>query len=473
MPPLTLWLVDRSRVEAGLEHCRRARYLRYHAGPHGYGWDRKAQSIPAVTGQLIHTPLAGLHTWMAEFDALPSDQRVHAAIHAGIAEYQQIIDQRGLRLIFGEADLVAQTHEQLALLEGLVWTWARVGLPAFHVEHRIVEVEREDVTVLGCTCGLGDKIGTPEDHDARHCSGVGWMTRGDVIAQHRVTGAYSYHEFKTTADAGMNWEAQWAYRTQMLAGVLGAEARLGVMIDAVYVHGLIKGKRLSEYSQETRSYSGPKYQQSPLVYAYRRPANPPLLPEDWAAKHSYVDDLGKSRKLGKDYQRTGVWEVPAEIWSEGSDCLSPLDYWTRLLLNEGTLAGCYRQVGPIYRAGWKLESFAAQLIAEEARWRNNLWTLYEAQSSPPIKYLAPLDFGHPYVQAELDELFPQTRGQACRSYFGDTCAFEPVCEHTPGWEDLARMGYLPRRPHHQPELDQAIGRGLLPPDAGAAEAGDE
>src|SRR5262249_26989699 len=150
-------------------------------------------------------------------DQLPSDQVVYAAITDATAQYRTLIDARGLALTMDAVALDLRVHEQLALLEGLTWVFVRVALPGLLAEHQIVFVEEEDVTVLGCTCGLGDRIGDATDHDARGCNGIGWMTRGDFITRRRSLETYAYHDIKTTGDASQNWEAQWSYQAQLVA----------------------------------------------------------------------------------------------------------------------------------------------------------------------------------------------------------------------------------------------------------------
>ena len=462
---LSLWLVDRSRYEEGTGHCLRGRYLQYHAGPHGYGWQRKAQSIPTVTGTLVHAPLAAVLAYVAETDRLPSDEVVYTAITQAQDTYRTLVEKRGLATLLEPALLTQRVNEQLALLEGLVWTWVRQALPGFHAQYRVLEVEREDVTVYGCTCGLGDGIGTAEAHDARACHGIGWMTRGDALCVDRLVPVHSYHDFKTTGIANLNWEAQWKYRVQLVAGVLGAEQRLGIQVDQVYIHALIKGRYESEWNPETRKADGPKFQNSPLVYGWRRPGNPPLAEEDWAASYNYVGEDGKAHRLTKDYKRTGIWALPPEVWQQG--CVSPGDYWSRFLASTGKRNDCYRVIGPIGREDWKLKAFLGQLQGEEQRWQAILWALYDLQVTQGKA------FASAEVQAYLDRYVPQNRGSACHNYYGDTCPMVPVCERHSGWEEPGLMGFIARRPHHDPELQQAIGRGLLPPTDGEAEEYEE
>lgn len=464
--PLQLWLTSRSAFETGVEHCARDRYLSYHAGPHGYGWARKAQSIPTLTGTLIHLPIAEILHRVQATDALPTSDQVYAAIQRGVAAYDKVIETRGLRLIIDEADLTFRRAEQVLLLEGLVWAWARTVLPAFHVEHRVLLVESEELSVIGCTCGLGDRIGTGPDHDARECQGIGWQTRGDVIVERReAPHTRSYWDFKTTGEASQNWEAQWLYRVQLVAGVLGAEQRLECEIDEVYIQALIKGPNKREWDPAQGAAVGPKYQNSPLVYGWRRPANPPLLPEDWVASYYFVGDDQKRHSLGKTYKRRLLSEFPAEIWQQNG-CLSPLDYWTRWIEPTGLLAQQMKWVGPIYRKEWELQSFLTQLVGEERRWQQILWTLHDLTA-------AGHGWGSPQFMEALDRMVPMARGSACHNFYGDTCPNLHICNREAGWEDPALMGMIPRRPHHSWELEQAMSRGLLPESYGAEEWGED
>jgi hypothetical protein len=72
-------------------------------------------------------------------------------------------------------------------------------------------------------------------------------------------------------------------------------------------------------------------------------------------------------------------------------------------------------------------------------------------------------------QIALDRLFP--RSYECRRYgMRMKCQFEDPCLFREGWADPIGSGqFIERRPHHKDELEQAIDRGLLLPDEGAAD----
>lgn len=455
--PLTLWLTDRSRYETGTGHCHRARFINAHAGPNGYGWVRKASSVPLVTGTMIAQVQEAVHSQVLTTGAIPADVQVQAWLDEAIAVYLTTVETRGLSHIVDPAELDKRVTEQLTLLQSLIWLWVDIGLPQLLAEWEILLVEQEAVSVLGCTCGLGDRLGTAEEHDARQCQGIGYMTRGDLVTRHRINrDRYAYHEFKAPGETNVNTDAAWQYRVQLISGVMGAEDVIGHQIDEVYLHQLIKGKRQAEWDYVEKKAVGPKFQDSPLVYGWKRPANPPLLAEDWADKFNYVDDLGKNRKLGKDYQRTGIWELTPEAG------IAPARYWGRWM-DQTLRASKYRPIGPLMRHEIRLGEFTRQLIGEESRWQAILWELHDSGKQ----------WGDPDYMALLDRLVPQTRGQSCHSYYGEPCAALRLCDREDGWETPELVGYIPRRPHHRPEMDAAIGRGLLPPDEGLAEIGGD
>lgn len=471
--PLNLWLTDRSRYEAGIIHCPRARLYRYHHGDHGYGWDVQASSMPTLTGGLVHEPITAIWSECQRLEAAgippapPTAEWVYVnAILPACAKFASIVETRGLGVITDPQELGLRVIEQQTLLEGLVWTYYYTVLPRFLEEYRVVLVEQELPVVLGCTCGLNN-TGTLHDHDARECRGIGYMTRADLVAQHRLLGHYRYDEVKTTSDASTNWEAAWQYRAQVLTGVLGAEQQLGVTIDEVWIHGLIKGSFKAAWDPDTKRANGPKYQNSVLCYGWCQPANPPLSEEVWEHSYDLPPDVitGKGKKLPKTFKRTGIWEMASATW-EAKACLSVSHYWCLLLLNAGLLEPQYRAVGPLRREAWRLLSVTTQIVGEEQRRQVGMWALYDALTA--VDY----DWAHASVIAVMDQYFPQAGGDACHSYFGSTCAYLRLCQHAPGWERPGDIGYIMRRPHHEPELDQMKARGLAPMAWGLAEEGE-
>jgi hypothetical protein len=107
--------------------------------------------------------------------------------------------------------------------------------------------------------------------------------------------------------------------------------------------------------------------------------------------------------------------------------------------------------------------------ADEAQWQEIAWKLYEAQQ-PPSNVVdnaasrAAYGWASPEFQTLLDQLVPCS--WECRPYGKEhQCEFVRICHRDQGWQDPIGSGYfVPRRPHHAPELEQAIARGLLVAD---------
>jgi hypothetical protein len=105
------------------------------------------------------------------------------------------------------------------------------------------------------------------------------------------------------------------------------------------------------------------------------------------------------------------------------------------------------------------------MLAEEIRWQGILWDLYEYQQKFP--------WASPEFQAKLDELVPQSWN--CRPFGKEhQCEMTKICFRESGWDNpLAMGGYQPRLPHHTPETEQAVARGLLAEEALELDEEDE
>jgi hypothetical protein len=114
------------------------------------------------------------------------------------------------------------------------------------------------------------------------------------------------------------------------------------------------------------------------------------------------------------------------------------------------------------RQDQQLQVLLRGFLGEERRWQDTLWTLYEHQFKG-------YTWESPEYQALLDELVPCSWN--CRPFGAEhQCEFVRICHRHEGWTDPIGSGhYQPRLPHHDPELQQAVARGLLPAEAATAE----
>lgn len=458
MSPLSLWLTDRSRYAIGTGRCARERYLKNHAGPTGYGWTHKSESLPLMTGRYVHEAIETLYTHLKETDTFPTVAIIRSAIATAIGAYERKVEQRGFRGLLQSESTDLVVKEQTYLLIGLVWTFCHTVLPWIHRTYRITENETESIYVLDCTCGLGSAVLDAEAHDAKQCLGIGQMLRQDCIAEHRESGNLAYFEAKTTGWGGDNWAPQWETKPQLGIGSFGVVERYGKEITENFIVGLYKGSRKTVKAKDPFE-SDQVRQESPFCYGFLKAGNPPLATDDWKPSYEWMDESGATRRVGRDYQKTGVWTIEEGDWpvwvaSKHADpTLTPAECWVNFL-PPSVLEKQVFLVGPLNRQDSQIASLKRQIVGEERRWQEILWKLYEKQSE-----------GHGWAsdafQALLDHLVPASF--ECRRFgLRHECEFKKLCFKESGWEDPSLAGYIPRRPHHTPELLAAIERGLLP-----------
>lgn len=453
----TIWLTDRSRYEAGLAHCLRDRFLNYHSGPTGYGIARRAQSVPLAAGISYHLGIGAVLEYCQQNDQKPPDAVVRMAAQDAVAAYQKVVAARPLAQLEGER-LDEIVVEQCYLIEGLVWAFALTTLPYILEQARVVEVEREELLVLGCTCGLGSEVGTLEEHEARDCQGVGFQSRPDFITEYRARpGVFAYWELKggAYADSPENWET----KVQFSAGALGWQGRTGQVVSEAWVVQLLKGRREgAEYDYQTKSKTGPLIQNSGLCYWYRREGNPPLDQADWQEQYEWQDAEGKNRRLGNNYRKTGLWKLVEDMPEVAQAGLSIPEFCAKFIPLE-RLGRHVQLLGPLQIHQVIASEWLEELVAHEQWWQTVCWELYHVLQDD-----AGGDWTHASYQAALRRLVP--RSWACRRYGRRyACQFEDLCFSREGWQDpLGSGNYVLRVPHHEPEKQQVVARGIELPE---------
>jgi len=495
-----LWLADRSRYEAQHNHCARHRYYEYHSGPSGYGIRLKAQSLYATTGIYLHliaeeiTKLQIAQGW--ETDLMSAGREaVRDAILRIVARYYHLLDVRGLRSSESTDIQHWIVAEQATLIEGLGWAFVFDLLPWMQAEfHEPLTIEREEFVVIGCDCGIGDLVGTESEHEARSCGGVGWMSRTDLILPRRSDNEIGWHDYKTSANPfNPNFDKSWHENVQFAAGILGTERALGKPVDHIYVHGFSKGQRreadISKLLKHVEEGTKTKLQNSPLCYAYLKKADPPTTPvDDWQKQFEWWerDELTgsmKKRRLGKGYQKREIWRegnFPAKLAG-----MSNVEYWMEWIrgapvVGEAEGAGLIHTVGPYPRPTRLIEAWLREMPAAEKEWQGKLWRLYDAKAAamnrlvselPESKRSEPNPINpsyaelafQPEVALAVDQNFTRN-WSGCESYFGERCEFHAICHFDAGWDQPETIGFVPRRPHHDPERDQMKARGLAVPE---------
>lgn len=452
-----LWHTDRSAIYTSCGRCPRQRWLNRHFGPTGYGIVRKAESLPLATGTYTHKATEHLQKYLLLHDDLPPAAVVREAIQIASDAYIQKIEARGYRGLLGGEDVEEVIQEQICLIAGMIWNLADAILPWLHTEFRVIAVEEENTYVLGCTCGLPPTV-EEAAHAAKGCTGIALQLRQDCLAQRRAGGNLAYFETKTTGSQADQWSAQWETKPQFGLGTLGTLERIGKEVTELYVLGLYKGFR-----QKAKDGSGKTSQASPFCWGYCRPGNPPLATDDWLGSYEWIDEVtGQTRRASKAHQKRGLWELETSDWEPWQQAqasgFTPMEFWTRALPKSVREKQIFL-VGPMNRQDWQIPKLRRQILASEQEWQAKVWAVYEKQTA------LDLAFNDPKLQEKLDQEVPCSWD--CRR-FGERheCEFVPICHEQAGWEDPLGTGkFVPRRPHHKPELAIAIERGLLPEHA--------
>src|SRR5262245_32533985 len=458
--PTTIWITDRTRFKTATSRCARARYLGFHYGATGYGITARRDSLPLATGISAHRGLEAYASILAKTDRLPDLHETRGIIQTSCAEYVARVEARGFRGILSGPNTDETIAEQSALISGLLWGLRLKFLPWLLQNYRVVAVEKERLHVLECSCGAPPL--DQAEHIRRGCAGKALMLRTDLLAQRRGGQNLAYFECKTTGWDSDAWAEQWETDAQLALGTLDAEALWGAEVSELYIVGLSKGARKKDRYEPDDI----RRQQSALCYGYCRPGNPPLAHDDWLPSYEWIDANGEVKRKSRAHRRTGVWLLDKSDWPtwrayKGTDPdLSAEECWLRMLPASILDKVCFI-LGPMNRQDAQLSVLLRGFQGEEDRWQQALWKLYELQQD-----------GHEWAsavfQSELDRLIPCS--WACRPFGREhQCEFVPICHRHTGWDDPLANGYQPRLPHHEPELQQAIARGLIAADAEAPE----
>jgi hypothetical protein len=459
--PLTLWLTDRSRWKKGVSSCARARYLGYHAGPGGYGITARRESLPLATGISVHQGEEMFCEILKREQRLPDIHETRDIVATIVAGYLARVEARGYRGILGGEHTEETIKEQAALISGLLWALRLHFLPWLHENYKVVAIEKERLHFLTCACGA-PKLDT-EEHIRRGCTGKALMIRTDLLAEQRRGRSLAYFETKTTGWESDAWADQWETDPQLAMGTVDAQELWGAEVTELFIVGLAKGRRAKDrYNPEDM-----KRQQSPLCYGYVRPANPPVSPEDWLPAYEWVNDNGEVKRASRAHKRKGIWHLAESDWPvwrayhNNDPELTPEEFWVQIALPASVLKKTCFVLGPMNRQDQQLKSFLAGIKGEEDRWQETLWDLYALENEH--------GWASDEFQAHLDQRVPCS--WACRPFGREhECEFVRVCHRHTGWDDPWGSGhYQPRLPHHDPELQQAVARGLLVAEAEEAD----
>ncbi len=411
------WLTDRSRYVAGME-CKRKRFLTYHSGSHGYGYTRNTRPLEMVVGTFVHEALAEIiEAWK------PTEQQIIDAINKAVKGFGE--QAPFMALEYEHDDVIT---EQSYLIGGLVYAWTKIMLPVLQDEYELVSVEREEVWHPSA--------------DPR----IGFMSKPDIVLKRLSDGELGVHDFKTAASVTESMVEEYSQSIQLAVGTMGVEQRLGTPVTHNVIHFLQKGSRSKGYDTDEKTYSLPKRQESPFCRVWKREGNPPLVEENWQPKFKYRGADGKMKTLSrKDYPRVNMWESGRDLFE-----------WVDELFKDQrhVLDDMFVLAGPYPRQEGMIHHFTEEMVAEEQRWIESLWALSDTK----------LEETHPQFQSLLNMKFP--RSYQCYGKFGKRCPMYKGCIENAGAQ-LSDMpdSYMIRVPHHEPEVEQMLARGITLPGA--------
>jgi len=401
------------------------------------GWERQRLSLPLSTGGWCHKVAQGLFAVATGLDLGPLWNQVVGEVHdlptdalngpqtpvEGISQTQWIGQcvigyrsealRRGLDLglqmdgSLPEEKFVARTiAEQSALLEAFGWAFLRVRLPRLLEEYELLDVEREEYTLLS-----GD---------------VGLQSRCDAVLRRRSDQRLFIYNLKTSGNPDKRWKDSFEVDAQLMTETLAVERRLGERVYGVIIDGFDKGVRVEldfQTLKERPKAEAEKWfgQRSRLIYGYKC--------EDIPGRPTLYDYEGTTRK---GWGKFAVWEE--EFDQPQAKGISPVAYWVNWLPQEQVEAA-FVTLPPIMRSDRAVESAVRQMVSVEGHIRANR-SVVEAHS------LA----GMPYA---LDDTFPQNF-RSC--IYSSRCAYYEIC-HGSAADDPASNGFQPRTANHPLEVE--------------------
>lgn len=400
--PLQIWLTDRSRIEAGTDHCQMSRYFGYHHL--GYGITLAKPSLDPWIGIAVHDLLARAVDARTTMPADDIPKVIQAGMKLWVPRLETICKKRQ------ETEHTIRETQWFTRILALGW-WTMLGEWLF-VNFEIVSIEEELHLDLD---------------DGR----IRLMSRPDLLLRTRKDNKLNLEpnrlcilDWKTMSGFDAETTSRtYAESVQMALLTAVVEAKYEEPVETYWIAGLVKGgKKKFEKdgmtTPERRFFSSLCYAMTPQA-----PFN------DWSTK-------------GYWYKKAPVWEhMDAEAWI---GVLRSRDKKGDLRFN--VLHESFPIMGPFRRQTNMIPQVLRQIVGTENRMIEALWKLAEAED-PTLA---------------LDGFFDRAYGN-CTSFYGDVCPFMTMCYSLPGHEDPIGSGlYQIRRPHHEPELQAQIESGITP-----------
>jgi len=485
--------------------CPRASYLGYHYLETGI--TQYPRSVWLDVGIAVHIGLAALI--QVSLGTTSADSAVRQAINNAVDWFR---NESGQHLTLPNYTF----EEQAALVEALLWSFALYTLPAFLTHYRVIWVEREIIRHLESITLMSRPDALVQDRLTNEVAVISWKTIDSVTDFRR---RFYKHDLQGLMEMGFARQLLKDERERCAQVIMGhpnapesvavngtkMEGRIKYLekaiaeyrslpsdVDYVQTIFLQKGKRKkTEQAEEgTSAEGGPEFglygdydemeerapgtggmagagpegapkwtQDSFLVYPWvlsgetKTPGSPPLA---WKWRYRKPGNTSMST-LGPSYKRALV-TLAAD---PATDASSPVENWIRALNNNRVFPSGFDDLAepplskviiwedPCYRQERMLQRVLKQVEMSEERRVDRVSSVQE--------YVAANGYDSNF-ESLLDNRFPQHLISCSNPW---RCQFQPICfGPEPQWGMLPD-GYQYRVPHHTPELENFIERGLV------------
>jgi hypothetical protein len=423
---LPMIITSRSQY-ASWQVCNRLRYWQHEApnSAGGRGWQRKALGLALSTGSWCHKIAQGLllmasggdlRRWHDEVGhwGHPEPTNASEVLRNAVDGYRNEVQERNLEVELADSALRV-AKEQAALIEAFGWAFQRVRVPMLLKQYEIVDVEREEVTLLS-----GD---------------VALQSRCDAVLRRREDGRLFIWNLKTSgALSDPRWSQQYEVDAQLMTETLAVERRMGERVFGILIEGFDKGPRVKVDDRLIEVRGAKEHtqviQRSKLLYGYKTDANPPVQPAMYDWEGTTRKGWFKFPVWKEDFckiQALPAWGITPAVLNP----ISPIEWWINWLPEE-VVQSHFVTLEPIMRSDRAVESCVRQIVAEEVRIRQRR---QKADESPEV----------------LDELFSQNF-HSC--IYPSKCGMFQICHDEGVAADIAGSGlYEPRQSNH-PELEE-------------------
>lgn len=310
---MSIWLIDRSRISRGDDHCMTARYWGYHYG--GYGIQLAKPALDPNIGIAVHGVLAG---WTEVGKPLN-----------GIVETLWV--KRIGAICAKRSENQHTTTESCFLVSALSHGWWQMFSSWLFENFEVVAVEREFLMELD---------------DGR----IGLMVKPDLVLRAKATKALTIMDWKTFSTFNAeSTPAQFRDSVQLALMTAVVEESLGEPVESFWIAGMLKGQR-KYFERDKGEMKTPERR----VYSHLLYANPPQHP------------------FKPNWSTNGYWYNKQPVWDHMS-----AEQWVQLLKvsEPELLREMFPMMGPFPRQTQMIPQALRGIVAGENRIIDALWKL--------------------------------------------------------------------------------------------------